>query len=64
MKTNNITAYIKQASPVELYTLARQLANCNRLCPAKCKESDQQCWEMMPCQCAMHFKKWALKENK
>lgn len=44
MKTNNITAYIKQASPVELYTIARQLANCNGLCPAKCKESEQECW--------------------
>lgn len=64
MKTNNITAYIKQASPVELYTIARQLANCNGLCPAKCKESEKECWDELPYQCAMHFKKWALKESK
>lgn len=64
MKTNNITAHIKQASPVELYTLARQIANCNGMCPARCKESEKECWEMMPYQCAMHFKIWALQESK
>jgi hypothetical protein len=63
MKTN-ITAFIKNAGPVELYTLARQLANCKGLCPAKCKEAEKECWNELPYQCAMHFKKWAIKENK
>jgi hypothetical protein len=63
MKTN-IAAFIKQASPVELFTLARQLANCNGLCPAQCKESEENCRMEYPYQCAMHFKKWALKQAK
>lgn len=63
MKTN-ITAYIKKASPLELYAIARQLANCNELCPARCKDTCKECWDELPYKCAMHFKNWALKENK
>ena len=64
MKKNNITAYISNASPVELFVIARRLGDCNGICPARCKESPAECFNELPYQCATKFKKWALKECK
>lgn len=64
MKTNNITAYIKQASPVELRIIARELADMRGVCPAKCTDDAVKCFNIAPFKCAMHFKKWALQESK
>ncbi len=61
---NNLTEWIKSASPIELFVVARRLADCNEVCPVKCTDNKEKCFKEMPYQCAMRFQKWALKETK
>ena len=62
---NNISKFIKSASPIELYVVARRLADCNEnMCPARCTEDFQKCQKTYPHTCAMNFKKWALRKEK
>ena len=62
---NNISNFIKSASPIEIFVVARRLADCNDgMCPAKCTDSKYKCFETYPHKCAMNFKKWALHKEK